>query len=169
MSDAPMVYVGTYAKYNAGSIAGKWLDLEDYTDKESFIEACRELHKDESDPELMFQDYSGFPEEYYGESHLADDLWDWLDLNDEDREMLARYQDATGNAASIEDAQDAFSGTADSEADFAANLAEETGAVPNNFPSWISIDWQHTWDGALRFDYITSRAEDGTLWFFNRY
>ena len=26
----PRIYVGTYAKYNAGSIAGQWLDLEDY-------------------------------------------------------------------------------------------------------------------------------------------
>ena len=28
--DAPRIYVGTYRKYNNGSIAGKWLELEDY-------------------------------------------------------------------------------------------------------------------------------------------
>lgn len=48
------IYVGTYAKYNEGSIFGKWLDLSDYSDSEEFYEACRELHKDEEDPELMF-------------------------------------------------------------------------------------------------------------------
>ena len=27
------VYVGTYAKYNSGSIEGAWLDCEDYSSK----------------------------------------------------------------------------------------------------------------------------------------
>src|SRR5690349_16831915 len=58
-STAPRVYVGTYAKYNNGSIAGAWLDLEDYADKDSFLAACAELHKDEDDPEFMFQDFEG--------------------------------------------------------------------------------------------------------------
>ena len=31
------VYVGTYAKYNGGSLEGKWLDLEDYADKDEFL------------------------------------------------------------------------------------------------------------------------------------
>ena len=39
------VYVGTYGKYNNGSLFGAWLDLSDYADKEEFYEACRELHK----------------------------------------------------------------------------------------------------------------------------
>ena len=33
------VYVGTYAKYNNGSLSGAWLDLSDYSDKEEFYEA----------------------------------------------------------------------------------------------------------------------------------
>ena len=37
------VYVGTYGKYNNGSLFGAWLDLSDYADKEEFYEACREL------------------------------------------------------------------------------------------------------------------------------
>ena len=36
------VYVGTYGKYNNGSLFGAWLDLSDYADKEEFYEACRE-------------------------------------------------------------------------------------------------------------------------------
>ena len=49
------VYVGTYAKYNNGSLSGAWLDLSDYSDKEEFYEACRELHKDEEDAEYIPQ------------------------------------------------------------------------------------------------------------------
>ena len=56
------VYVGTYGKYNNGSLFGAWLDLSDYADKEEFYEACRELHKDEEDAEFMFQDYENIPE-----------------------------------------------------------------------------------------------------------
>ena len=58
----PRVYVGTYGKYNNGSIKGAWLNLADYADKDAFYAACAELHKDESDPEFMFQDHEGIPE-----------------------------------------------------------------------------------------------------------
>ena len=30
---AASVYVGTYAKYNNGSLSGAWLNLSDYSDK----------------------------------------------------------------------------------------------------------------------------------------
>lgn len=55
-------YVGTYGKYNDGSIEGAWLDLADYATYQEFKKACRELHKDESDPEFMIQDWEGLPD-----------------------------------------------------------------------------------------------------------
>ena len=45
------IYVGTNAKYNNGSIAGAWLDLSDYADREDFLTAARAVHADEADPE----------------------------------------------------------------------------------------------------------------------
>ncbi len=54
---APAVYVGTWHKYNCGSIAGRWFDLTTFDDERDFFAACRALHQDEADPELMFQDY----------------------------------------------------------------------------------------------------------------
>lgn len=41
------VYVGTYKKYNEGSIKGGWLNLPDYFDKDEFINACKLQHIDE--------------------------------------------------------------------------------------------------------------------------
>lgn len=70
----PSLYVGTYAKYNNGDLTGKWLDLTDYMDAEDFLEACLELHADEEDCELMFQDFEGFPRELYSESASLEDL-----------------------------------------------------------------------------------------------
>lgn len=55
-------YVGTYGKYNGGSLAGGWLDLSDYATYQDFLKACRELHKNESDPEFMIQDWEGLPD-----------------------------------------------------------------------------------------------------------
>ena len=55
----PSIYVGTYAKYNNGSIFGAWLDLTEYDDAEDFYKACAELHKDEQDPEFMFHSLYG--------------------------------------------------------------------------------------------------------------
>lgn len=68
------VYVGTYAKYNNGSLYGAWLDLSDYSDKEEFYEACRELHEDEEDAEYMFQDWENVPEGLIGESWISDNF-----------------------------------------------------------------------------------------------
>ena len=92
----PALYVGTYAKYNNGSIAGKWLYLDNYESKEAFLKACAKLHKDEVDPEFMFQDFEGFPKELYDESYLDPKLFEYLALDQEDRELVDEYIDATG-------------------------------------------------------------------------
>ena len=57
----PAVYVGTFAKYNNGSLSGAWLDVAAYNDGAEFSAACLALHADEPDPEIMFQEYQGFP------------------------------------------------------------------------------------------------------------
>ena len=69
------VYVGTYAKYNAGSLAGKWMRLNDYKDKADFIKACNELHKDEEEPELMFQSWEHVPSWMITESSIDEAVW----------------------------------------------------------------------------------------------
>ena len=58
----PKIYVGTYAKYNAGDLSGDWLSLRDFETYEDLIEACMELHSDEAEPELMIQDCDDMPD-----------------------------------------------------------------------------------------------------------
>jgi antirestriction protein len=123
------VYVGTYAKYNSGSINGAWLDCDDYAGIDDFIEACQALHSDEHDPELMFQDYEGFPAAYYNESSIAEELWGWLALNDDERELIAAYQHCFDDTGTIEQARDAFMGTANSERDFAEQRVDDSGLL----------------------------------------
>ena len=89
---AASVYVGTYAKYNNGSLSGAWLDLSEYSDKEEFYEACRELHGDEEDAEFMFQDWENVPEGLIGESWISENFFALRDavesLNDTEQEAF---------------------------------------------------------------------------------
>ncbi len=66
----------TYHKYNEGSLYGMWVDLVACGNYDTFIEVCHKLHADESDPELMFQDYENFPEKWYSESCMDEDTFD---------------------------------------------------------------------------------------------
>src|SRR5262245_44659676 len=110
MSDTPRLYVGTYAKYAGGSIHGARHDLDGYATRDAFLKAARELHKDDADPELMYQDFEGFPRSYYSESSVSDDLGDWIALDEDDREMLAVYRDNVRDDADIDEARDRFAG-----------------------------------------------------------
>lgn len=137
------IYVGTYAKYNNGSISGQWLDLEDYADREAFYAACKELHKDETDPEFMFQDYEGFPSGMYSESNVPAELWDWLKLDEDDQELLAVYQEHIDQTGDLDQARDAFLGKYSSAEDWAAEYLEETGMlneVPESLRNYIDFE-----------------------------
>ena len=126
----PRLYVGTYAKYNSGSIFGAWIDLADYADADDFYAACKELHKDEDDPELMFQDYEGFPERLYGESGGVSEIYEYLDLvadmSDDEKSAFEEYID-DGNGVDVDDFRDAWCGKYGDMKAYAEELADELG------------------------------------------
>jgi antirestriction protein len=153
---AARIYVGTYAKYNSGSIKGAWIDLDGH-DADSFCEACLELHADEHDPELMFQDFEGFPKSLYSECSLPSVLWDWLACSEQDREVWEAYAEAVGyqlEEATLEQAQDAYAGQYDDVEHFCEEHCEETECL-SGVPDFLRncIDWSAVWESALRFDY----------------
>ena len=39
------IYVGTYAKYNNGSLQGEWVELSEFYDWDEFMERCAEIHE----------------------------------------------------------------------------------------------------------------------------
>ena len=127
------VYCGTYKKYNEGSLFGMWIDLEACSDADEFFEVCRELHKDEADPEFMFQDFQGFPKEMYHESMSADDVEKiiaYLQLDDDEREMLESYCECTGDCIGdfedfVDTAKECNCGQWDSFQQFADTQADE--------------------------------------------
>ena len=167
----PAVYVGTYAKYNNGNLDGAWLNLEDYPDRDAFLQACAELHQDESDPEFMFQDFQCFPREFYGESYLPETLWAWLDLDDDDRELLSVYSNwICDKNATIEDARDKFQGKFRSREDWAEQYADDTGllsSVPENLRAYFDMD-AFARDCEIGGD-MAFIEHDGEVWAFSNH
>ena len=139
--DIPSIYVGTYEKYNNGSLAGNWLKLTDYDDLDDFYKACHELHKDESDPELMFQDYEYIPKSMIGESWIDPQFYDFIDTVDFSCIDLDVYIEAVNNGLDWNDLESKYYGEFDSDSDFTFEYAINTGfEQPNNFP-YNYIDW----------------------------
>lgn len=126
--EEPKVYVGTYAKYNNGDLTGKWVTLSDFIDYDDFLEHCAEIHNDEDDPEFMFQDYEGFPSEYYSESGLKPELWDYLDkIQEFDKEMVDAIIEQGYDLDDVDDFM--YYSDCANEADVAARYIDETGGV----------------------------------------
>ena len=95
-----------------------------------FFAACRALHQDEADPELMFQDYEGFPGNMASECHIN---WAWVEgfrqARDEGCEEAYRlWVDDTGET-DFDTFRDAWWGEADSEEAFAVEFASDTGLL----------------------------------------
>ena len=121
----PRIYVGTYAKYNNGSIDGKWLDLNDYEDINAFYKACKKLHKDESDPELMFQDWEYIPDSMIGESWLSDEFFDFLDVVNSSSFDIDVYISAINDGIDWENLEDHYMGEFNNDEDFTIEMLGE--------------------------------------------
>ena len=67
-SDSPALYCGTYGKYNSGNLSGMWVNVSTFDDYEDFVNFCLAIHADESEPELMYQDFENMPDSLYHES-----------------------------------------------------------------------------------------------------
>lgn len=147
----PAVYVGTYHKYNCGSIFGSWLDLTKFEDYDEFIAVCRYLHRDEADPEFMAQDFEGFPREWYTEGFMSREEFDLIkaygELDESDKEAFEAYMSYRGytsrdDESVFDDFREAYMGEWKSEEDFAEYIADECDLlhnVPENLRFYF--DW----------------------------
>lgn len=168
----PRIYVGTYRRYNEGSLFGKWFDLEDYADADDFWEDVRKYHAAEiagtGEIEPMFQDWEGIPERFISESHLDKDVWpEWVDLDEDDRELLEVYLEDVDQNGTLEKARDAYQGTFRSEADWAEDFLESTGGLeglPDHLRNYIDFA-AYGRDARLNGD-VCFAEHDGDVWVF---
>jgi antirestriction protein len=155
--DSAAVYVGTYHKYNCGSICGLWVDIESfYEDYDDFIAFCQAIHADEDDPELMFQDYQGFPREYYDEGSMSEKNFDQINLY---LDMCVKHGDEAVDDCieaeiSLEDFDEAYEGHFKKPADFAQFLAEDVDGARRLDTLAQYIDYQRYADDLFGNDYF---------------
>lgn len=125
----PAIYVGTYGKYNSGSLGGAWLDLTSFDSYDELLDVCRLLHYQEADPEFMAQDFECFPREYYSEGFLGRDNFDrikayWEVCEEHGREAVDAFFTFFDD---IDKFDELYYGHFDSEEDFAEHIADELG------------------------------------------
>jgi antirestriction protein len=134
------IYVGTYGKYNSGSIEGAWIDVTEL-DKDEFYSKCKELHKDEEDPEFMFQDWETIDllKDFISEGGTDKEFWELKeqikDLSNEQIEALTAYQNLFGTI-DVQDFEDRYYGHfegffGDINSVFGQHMLEEMGELEN--------------------------------------
>lgn len=160
------IYVGTYAKYNNGSIKGAWLDLSNYSDYDELQKAMQELHKDEQDPEFMIQDYecSKLIEELglISECHISEEIFEIIEEIENcyyDEDVIEAYIYCTSSGSSemqdiLDKVNDCYCGEFDNDIAFTEQLLLETGDIPNELPNYVHIDWERT-SFDIMMDYST--------------
>ena len=167
--DTFSIYVGTYAKYNNGSLHGAWLELSDYSNYDELLQAMQELHQDEQDPEFMIQDYecSEFfiKQKLISECHISADIYEiaeQINGSDYDLEVIEAYAECMSYyhkdvSDLLESLSDSYYGEYSSDEDFAQTTLEQDGSIPENLPSYIYIDWEAT-ARHLKYDYMSSNG-----------
>lgn len=162
--DTASIYVGTYAKYNNGSLFGKWLNLSDYSDYDSLLTAMYDLHSDESDPEFMFQDYECPFLEKMGllsECHISKDIYEIIEQINDSGNDLEVYEACLDNLGKMdfqnlnEYVNNFYYGEYSSDEDFVQGLYEND--IPFNLPNFVVIDWEATARNIM-YDYFESNG-----------
>lgn len=153
------VYVGTYHKYSCGSLEGAWIDLESFHNQRELMRFLYRLHADEAEPEFMIQDYMNFPRRFYSESMNENDfaeLYDWIHLDTEEREMCAEYWKEIDESASIDEIADKLVYSGDSD-EYFDELADEA-LSDYNVPTFLQCCFDYEkWREMCKFDYrVTS-------------
>ena len=155
-SGNPAVYVGTYYKYNNGSLYGMWVDLTSFFDYDEFIEFCYLLHIDEEDPEFMYQDYENFSSEWYSESCFDEVTFDKIieygNMDEKDRKLFDAFTEHYGSGYTLEDAKERFQGEWDSEEEFAEHLVDDCYGDMPEFASRY-FDMEQFARDLFNFDY----------------
>ena len=123
----PSLYVGTYGKYNEGSLRGLWIDLTSFRYYDEFINFCKAIHADEYDPELMAQDYECFPRDFYHEGFISqedfDNILEYSEMCEKySKEAVDEYMELHD---SLDNFEDAYCGEWNSEEDFAQHIIDE--------------------------------------------
>jgi len=97
----PAIYVGDYASYNNGSLAGRWITLDGKSADEIRSEIAAVLKENEKAnggawicEEPMIQDHQNLPSALYSECAMDyEQIVEYLELDDHERNQVDAYLD----------------------------------------------------------------------------
>lgn len=168
------LYVGTWHKYNCGSLDGRWWYLCNYASVEDLLEDIAEYHNNETDPEFMVQDWDNLPH-----GVTASDMGECLDvhrlemlfeLEESDEKELVEDYLGTGESlfdygdfdALLEAARDAYCGELNTDSfdpfeDWALGHFLECNNIPENLIGYLDekkIAREYSWDFTCGEKYV---------------
>ena len=133
-SDSPALYCGTYGKYNSGNFSGIWVNVSTFDDYEDFENFCLAIHADESEPELMYQDYENMPDSLYHESMGEKEfnkIAEYCELCDEYSVEAVDDFLEWDSTEDLDNMHDAYVGVYDSREDFAREIVSDCYDIEN--------------------------------------
>lgn len=146
-TDTPRVWIGSLAAYNAGRLIGEWVDADDL---DTLQEAAERVLKRGGGEEIALMDREGFGDligEYTQLERVAE-IAQAIEEHGEPFVIFWTSEPSWFESLEIGEASDTFEeaycgGGWDSMRDYAENLAEELGAIPDDL-SWplTHIDWE---------------------------
>jgi antirestriction protein len=150
--------------YNEGVLEGRWFDIEGLT-KDEHMEELQDWLAELSEKydrlceEWILGDVEGIPDGFYHEYGLSEELWQFNEVVSSshlDEDIILAAMEC---GFEPEEAEDRYVGSYASDADFAQELTEEVGYLPEELPAWIEchIDWEGV-ARDLMVDHSTSRG-----------
>ena len=133
-SDSPALYCGTYGKYNSGNFSGIWVDVSTFDSYEDFENFCLAIHADESEPELMYQDYENMPDSLYHESMGEEGfnkIAEYCELCDDYSVSAVDDFLEWDSTEDLDNMHDAYVGVYDSREDFAREIVSDCYDIEN--------------------------------------
>lgn len=149
IDEYPCLYVGTYRKYNNGSIYGTWVNLSSFENAEEYYRYIKLVHSDEEDPEYMYQDECNIINYSECMSINDDTIAFYKELNEleeQEKEAFKQFIKDKGyeiNENTIEEARDHFYGIYDTKKDFYESMVFDGSFNPGyeNFKELYDDGW----------------------------
>ena len=173
-------YFACLASYNSGTLHGAWVDLElisDVDDLQDCIDWILSTSPAPDAEEWAMHDSSGLPDclsrsEWPDLEQLADYGAALSELSRFEWEPFCICCNDRGEVVDVEDFRDCYSGTYDSCTDFAYQLSENVGVMPDGLMPWplTCIDWEQAWrDLQISGEYSADAASSGGVHIFRSF
>ena len=164
MNESPYVFVTTYAAHNSINGSCYRLELDDFDDFDEFMTHCSELFSNESDPSIMFVDWSPCLKPFIAEHGIDSIAFKLAQFNQVDRQAIAAFYShfIDYQKPELEDhlhsILNRFKGNFATGGDFAEHQwgenAESQGIELTGLIDQLIIDWERTWNNDFGFEYV---------------